>query len=150
MSCYCNSGDCKGPNFISFDAFVQSTYDLLGLTTGDNYSLAQISGYYLSSASIGKLNNSIDTCYKILPIFSGADVYFNTADQEWKGLETNSGNANITGFIVCKPMGPKELAIYQMQFTVDYYTTFANQILRSSSSNGAGSILQLKEADNSV
>lgn len=147
-----SSGNCNcgtAPNFIQFDQFVESCYNILGLTSGDNYSLGQISGYFLSSASVGKLNNSINSSYKLLPIFSGADIYWDTAHQKWDGLDTNSGNSNITGLIVCPPMPMEVLALFQTQYTYDYYTTLANTVIRSSMS-AQGGLQSLKEADNQI
>jgi hypothetical protein len=100
-----------------------------------NLSALTVSGYACSTNTIGKLNDTIGTCYYA----SGA-----------------SGASGIIGynFDVAPDLGQEELAIIGAMYLVSYYNGLAQAAMGAGSfvviSNGGVPLQQIREGDSSV
>jgi hypothetical protein len=97
-----------------------------------SYSKAFLSGWFLSNANLGKLNNLIDTCFSG-EIFIGASGEF------------------LSG-VISPNMGSEEAAIYRQLFEHDYYNKMLKQATRGIAGIGGGGDdwVTLREGDSSI
>ncbi len=125
--CAC-SGDFNNNCGNWLDNLVLSQWEEVGQSAGQ--SLAFTSGYFLASNNVGKINNSLDTCYQVVCLTGVSGV--------------------ITGRSICPEMNSAVQGIYSYLYQYDFYNNQARWALSGVGGVGGLGIHSIKEWNRSI
>jgi hypothetical protein len=110
----------------SFSNFISGVYVDLGEPI--DYSPARLSGWFLDSANVGKLNNLIGT--------------------HISGVSVKDDSENIIGYDLAPNVGGDEYSIYKNIFEYEYYKNLSRNV--ASSALQSNDWVSLREGDSSI